>query len=149
MRWLGFVLFFVLAASCPAQFRTVEMTFQGVGCASCLESLPSRVQRLRGVESATVDAKAGVLTVKLAEQNRVRVEQIRDFVEQDGTKATRAVVDVTGDVVEENGRKVLHVGSATYELEGSAASGRQTIHGQIEDLKPASGVLRIRILAQR
>ena len=84
MRWLGFVLFFVLAASCPAQFRTVEMTFQGVGCASCLESLPSRVQRLRGVESATVDAKAGVLTVKLAEQNRVRVEQIRDFVEQDG-----------------------------------------------------------------
>lgn len=146
MRALGFALFFVFAAVAAAQFRVVEITFEGVGCASCVESLPSRVQRLRGVESATVDANAGVLTVRLAEQNRVRIEQIRDFVEQDGTKATRAVVDVNGEVIDENGRKVLRVGSATYELEGSAASGRQAIHGQIEDLKPASGVLRIRSL---
>jgi cation transport ATPase len=147
MRVFGFVLFLLSAASCAAQFRVVEISFKGVGCASCIESLPSRVQRLRGVESAAVDAQAGVLTVKLAEQNRVRLEQIRDFVEQDGAKAVRAVVEVKGEVRDEGDRKLLQVGSATYELEGSVSPGAQLIKGDIEDLKPTTGTLRIRIVA--
>ena len=134
------------AALCSfAQFRTIEMTFKGVGCASCIESLPGRVQRLRGVESATVDAGTGVLRVKLAEQNRVRVEQIRDFVEQDGTKAASAVVSATGEIREEGGRRVIQIGSSTYVVTNTALAGVQTIAGEIVDLKPESGAITIRI----
>src|SRR5689334_6071977 len=107
---------------CSAQFRSIEITFEGIGCASCMESLPSRMQRLRGVESATVDAQRGVLTIQLAEQNRVRLEQVRDMVEQDGTKTKTASVTVKGDLAQVDGKWVLQPPSlpATYEVEAAS-----------------------------
>lgn len=79
-----------------AQIHTIDITFEGVGCVPCVESMPTRAQRIRGVESAKVDAAKGVLSVQLAATNRVRVEQVRDIIEQDGTKARSAVISVTG-----------------------------------------------------
>lgn len=86
----------LLALSASAQIHTIDMTFEGVGCVPCVESMPARAQRIRGVESAKVDAAKGILSVQLAATNRVRVEQIRDIIEQDGTKAKSAVVSVSG-----------------------------------------------------
>lgn len=84
------------AMSASAQLRSVEMTFTGAGCEPCLQSLPNRAQRLRGVESATVDAARGMLSMRLAAANRVRLEQVRDLIQQDGTKAVAAKVEVSG-----------------------------------------------------
>src|SRR5436190_23389080 len=99
-------LLILLAAPCWAQFRSMEITFEGIGCASCMESLPGRMQRLRGVESATIDAQRGVLKIQLAEQNRVRLEQVRDMIEQDGTKAKSATITVKGDLAQTDGKWV-------------------------------------------
>src|SRR4051794_25930066 len=115
-------LLILLASPAYAQFRSMEITFEGIGCASCMESLPARMQRLRGVESATVDAAHGVLKIQLAEQNRVRVEQVRDMIEQDGTKMKSATVTVQGELAQASGKWVLQPPSLPASYEVDAAS---------------------------
>jgi len=148
MKLVALLLFASLSAL--AQFRSIEVTFEGIGCASCMESLPSRMQRLRGVESATVDAQHGTLKIQLAEQNRVRLEQVRDMVEQDGTKAKTAVVTVKGELSQTQGKWVLQPPSlpSAYELEAESPSpGTFTVVGQVVKLRPGSGRLVIQASA--
>jgi len=98
------------------------------------------------VESATVDAKQGTLEVQLAEQNRVRPEQIRDLIEQDGTKALRALVRASGDVSQTDGRWMLKLpgSSSAYEITApDLKSGAQEVSGEIRDVHPSSGPMRI------
>src|SRR5690242_13824319 len=126
-----------------AQFRTMEITFQGVGCVSCAESLPERVRRIRGVESATVDVAQGVLKVALAQENRVRIEQVRDLIEQDGTKAKSAIVKVQGELTPKDGRWMLQPPAlpVSYQVQGTVPSkpGTYVVTGVIEKLRPAAG----------
>jgi hypothetical protein len=136
------VLLLALFATVPgaAQFRTIEITFAGNGCASCLASLPERLQRLRGVESASVDADRGVVKIALAAQNRVRPEQVRDMVEQDGTRALSATVHVRGEVSQQGNDWVLRTAglAAHYRLEASGirlAAGTHIVRGKIADLR--------------
>ena len=135
MRWF---LLAALAIPASAQFRSVDMWFEGIGCASCIDSLPSRLARIRGVQEAVVDKDKGVLRVKLVDDNRVRVEQIRDAIEQDGTRATRAIVTVRGAVVQENGRWFLRPqrvpGEYLLEWSGSAAAD-EVIIGEIANMR--------------
>lgn len=145
---------FLFAALSFAQLRSAELTFEGVNCAPCLESLPSRIQRLRGVESATVDAAKGVLTVKFAAANRVRLEQIRDTIEQDGTKVRRAVIAAAGGIREEpaaSGKWILELpapGLARFAIsfDGAPPSAQYSpkpgqhvvLAGRIAEFPPAS-----------
>lgn len=142
------VLFAAMATPALAQFQSIEMSFDGVGCKPCIDSLPERLRRIRGVESAAVDAERGILTVRLAAANRVRMEQIRDFVEQDGTKARRATVRVAGEIKSDGGRAVLQPPNlpATYivESETTAAPGPAVVSGTATDLHPESGTIVIR-----
>jgi len=140
-------IFGLLALSLPAlaQFRTIEIQFEGIGCASCIESLPSRIQRLRGITSAKIDTQKQILIVELAEANRVRVEQIRDAIEQDGTKTTKASVTVRGELSEKDGKWILALPGvpATYEVSSATPpeAGTHLITGGIEKLRPDSGSL--------
>ena len=142
--WLLLVL---LAAPASAQFQQIKIWFSGIDCATCMKSLPDRLQRLRGVTSAAVNDSEAFVVVELADTNRVRLEQIRDMIEQDGTKATRAAVRVTGDLSRDDGRWLLQLPGlpARYEVVGrDLSAGRQTIDGEVPDLHEASGLLRIR-----
>lgn len=142
------------AGSLAAQLRSVELSFTGIECASCVESMPARIQRMRGVESAKVDAARQVLTVKLAAQNRVKLEQIRDAIEQDGTKAREAAVVVEGTLIEDNGHWLLKlpVPGVQFELaldggppslQYSLKPGESTVSGAIRNLRPTAGPLSI------
>ncbi len=128
-----------------AQFRTIDISFEGVGCASCIESLPARMQRIRGVESATatVDGRTGILQLKLAAQNRIRLEQVRDAVEQDGTKVKKATVSVAGTLTFEAGKWLLSPGgSATYEIAAEhPEAGRVEVQGIVADVHAPSPLL--------
>ena len=141
------LLSLLAAAPCAGQFVSMEFRFEGIGCASCMESLPERMKRLRGVESATVDAEHGTLKLRLAVANRVRIEQVRDMIEQDGTKATSAEVEVKGELAREDGKWILKPagGSARYEILGdAAAAGTCLLTGTVERLRPETGDLVIR-----
>jgi hypothetical protein len=140
-------LLVLLAMPCLAQFRSMEIAFEGIDCASCMESLPGRIQRLRGVESAAVDPQRRVLRIQLAAENRVRLEQVRDMIEQDGTKVKTAAITVKGELSQVDGKWVLQPPSlpSNYEVEGgSPSAGNFTVSGEVTKLRPASGRLLIK-----
>ena len=143
-------LFLLATLPALAQFRSIEITFEGIGCASCMESLPSRIGRLRGVESTKVDVQHSTVKIQLAEQNRVRLEQVRDMIEQDGTKAKSAVVTVKGDLSRAEGKWVLQPPAlpAAYEVEAaSPAAGTFKVTGEVGAMKPETGRLLIKASA--
>jgi hypothetical protein len=132
---------------CLAQFRNIEITFEGIGCASCVESLPARMQRIRGVESATVDASRGVLKLQLANQNHVRLEQVRDAIEQDGTKAKSAFVVVRGELNKQDGNFFVRpegvASSYGVKLKEPVEPGSYLLIGDVTVLRPESGPILI------
>jgi cation transport ATPase len=89
-RWI--LLLFALP--CVAQFKELRFEVQGTDCISCNASLPERLKRIRGVESVTLEGSTAVL--KFAVENRVRFEQLRDMIEQDGTKVKSATLIAKG-----------------------------------------------------
>jgi len=133
-----------------AQFRFIEITYQGIGCASCIESMPERLKRLRGVETVDVDAGKSVITMRLATRNRVRLEQVRDLIEQDGTKCAKAGVDILGQVSETGGKwQLAPSGLGTqYELESGGVAitaGEWVVSGEVASLHPTSQRLAIQV----
>ena len=147
---MKFLLLSVLSAiNCFGQFQLIEMAFDGVGCSSCIESMSARIGRMRGVDSAAVDARQGVVKVQLAAENRVRLEQVRDFIEQDGTKATRATVRVKGELSQRDGKWLLQPSglSTHYEVDPGAVTlqtGSCVLNGDIAKLRPDSGGIVIK-----
>jgi copper chaperone CopZ len=141
------------ATPLAAQLRSAGLTFEGIDCASCLESLPARILRMRGVESAKVDVTKGILTVKLAAGNRVRLEQLRDAIEQDGTKARQAAVIVKGTLAEEGPRWLCKLpNGAQFEIslddappsaQYSLKPGPAIVTGTVKILRPESGPMAI------
>jgi hypothetical protein len=100
---------------------------------------------MRGVTEATVDTAKQVLRVELAGENRVGVEQIRDAIEQDGTKTVAATVEVRGEVARRDGKWMLTPpgSSMGYEVATGMRLEPQVylIRGRIEKLRPATGPL--------
>lgn len=130
-----------------AQLDSIELRFEGMGCASCIESMPARIKRMRGVTEVSVDAAASILKVRLAETNRVRLEQVRDAIQQDGTKVKSAAVTLRGVVAQQDGKWSVQPfeGGAAYVLEGAGpwtAGKRYRLAGTIADPAPGA-VLRV------
>ncbi len=152
------VLLLVLWVPGRAEFFRLEVEFQGLGCASCIESLPGRLKRSRGVESVEVDAERSVVTLRLQAGNRVRLGTVLSKITQDGTKVVRTKVVAVG-VVAESGQGLVFVPkglSRKYRLEGDGGrlevSGTYRVEGvvpvagggegpvlRIEDVRPAGG----------
>jgi len=96
-RWLliSFVFYaFLSAMPCAAQFKELRFEVQGTDCISCNASLPERLKRIRGVESVVLEGNTAIL--KFTAENRVRFEQLRDMIEQDGTKVKSASLIAKG-----------------------------------------------------
>ena len=96
------VLFLALPMS--AEFRQVEIKVSGLECVSCAESLPKTLERMRGVESAAMDAKAGLVLVKLKAGNKLPLEDLRDKLKQAGYTPGDAKVNAVGAMVLEEGK---------------------------------------------
>ena len=99
-------ILWVLFLSVPllAEFRQVEIKVSGLDCASCAESLPKVLERMRGVESAAMDDKAGLVTVKLKAGNRIPLEDLRDKLKQAGYTPGDARIHALGVLVSEEGK---------------------------------------------
>jgi copper chaperone CopZ len=96
MRVVTLVLFATLIAS--AEFLRIEVTFEDIGCASCVESLQGRLARVRGVEKVEVDAEKRLATLHLEPGNQVRLAPLLARITQDGTKVTRVAVSAEGTI---------------------------------------------------
>jgi hypothetical protein len=128
-----------LAAPVSAEFLELEMRFQDAGCEPCIESLEGRLERVRGVETATVDAEKGEIRLVLSETNRVRLGPLRGRVTQDGTKILETQAVARGALERIEGALVfVHTGfderlPASWEGGGSAPRGPGEAKGRIAE----------------
>jgi mercuric ion binding protein len=113
-----------LALPLTAEFRQVEIKVSGLECASCAESLPKTLERMRGVESAAMDAKAGLVTVKLKAGNKLPLEDLRDKLKQAGYTPGDAKISAAGTLTMEEGKwRFRPAGlSASYAVELPASA---------------------------
>lgn len=81
-----------------AEWRELRLTFKPTDCASCVESLESRLMRVRGVKAAFVDAEKNRVALIFTENNRIRLSRIQAVIEQDGTRIASVEGKATGTV---------------------------------------------------
>jgi hypothetical protein len=124
------LLFWVTAHSLPAQFLEFQIQFDDGGCVSGAESLEDRMQRVRGVEMVTLDLAEGLIRLRLAADNRVRLVPLMSRVEQGGAKALTTTLTVKGQLITDGGARKL-------ELLGSAAGQTYTLVGDADGLEGA------------
>ena len=103
MRLIAIVL---IAGAVPlaAEFRKVEMRVGGLDCESCAVSVDRVIKRIRGVESASFDPKANLVSVTFRHENRVSLEAIRDAVKSVGYTPGESQVSARGSLVLEDGK---------------------------------------------
>jgi copper chaperone CopZ len=119
------------AIAAPAQFLEFRVRFDDGGCLSCAESLEERLERVRGVETATLDLERGIVEFKLAADNRVRLAPLMSRIEQGAAKALETRLVAKGVVVDDAGVRRL-------ELQGAAAGQVYFLEGDTGDqLGPA------------
>lgn len=132
-------LLLLVATAAPAQFLEFRVRFDDGGCSSCAESLEGRLQRVRGVETVTLDVERGVVELQLAADNRVRLAPLLSRIEQGAAKALETKLVAKGVLVRAAGvTKIELQGQAAdqaYLLEGDtgAVGGSVILHAQVLD----------------
>lgn len=140
-RLLPLLLAAVLPA--PAELRRMTVQFTPSECASCTQSLPERLSRIRGVSgSKLLDVKPPALDVEFAAGNRVRINRVREVIEQDGARWLKAEVEAAG-VCEKQGEgwllKLFEQDTGVV-LKGSVQPGACQVKGALD----REGILTVR-----
>ncbi len=114
-------LMLALLAMCTAraEFLRVEVFMKDMNCASCSESLGKAFERLRGVKHVEVSMNDGTVTLDLADQNRVTLEQVWDAIKRVGFTPGDTKVIVRGSVKADS--LTISVIDKTIKIEGHAA----------------------------
>jgi copper chaperone CopZ len=104
-----------------AEFLRIEVFIRDMSCESCSTSLAASLQRMRGVDKAEVDFKAGTVRLQLAEKNRIGVEQVWDSIKRVGFTPGETKVSVRGGL-KASKLEVPEIGK-TFEVDGHTAEG--------------------------
>lgn len=103
--------FLGIVGTAQAQLLEVKQTVFGMDCAPCAYGLEKRLKKIEGVEVAQVSLNDGLATVTLTESNHVRLGQIREAIRKSGFSAEASEIQATGTIRQEDGRRVLVLGS--------------------------------------
>src|SRR5580704_9045423 len=95
---LRLLLLAIAALTARAEFLRVEVHMKDMDCASCSVSLEKAFERLRGVRHVDLSMNDGSVTLELADQNRVTLEQIWDAIKRVGFTPGDTKVTVRGAV---------------------------------------------------
>lgn len=141
------VLLLLGALTAPAQFLEFRIRFDDGGCLSCAESIESRLQRVRGVETVTLDVERGIVELKLAADNGVRLTPLMSRIEQGAAKALETRLVAKGLLADgAGGRRLELQGEAAgqvYLLEGNTGGQLGPAVIEAEVLDAAAGRLRV------
>ena len=129
---LSATLLFGLTTPLAAQIEFIDIEFLDSGCEPCTASLKSRLERVRGVEQATVDAERGVLRLRLSADNRVRLGPLRARVEQDGTRITALRITATGTVERSDGTPAFRPAGSPERFRVVSAAGVEFAAGETD-----------------
>jgi len=101
-------LFLLLPLGSQAQLLEVKQTVFGMDCAPCAYGLEKRIQKMDGIQSASVSLNDGLLTTNLKKDNQLTLKGIREAVEESGFKAKEATITVAGKIMKnDSGKYVL------------------------------------------
>jgi copper chaperone CopZ len=103
------VLVLLVPSQGRAEFRRVELKILGMDCATCAHGVRVGVQKVAGVESVELSLERAEADIRLAEGNRVPLDQFRRIVKANGFEPKQARVTARGTVREIAGKLVLEV----------------------------------------
>jgi copper chaperone CopZ len=103
-----------------AEFFHIEVFIRDMNCESCSETLAASLKRMRGVEKAEVDFKAGTVRLELAEKNRTGVEQVWDAIKRVGFTPGETTVRVRG-ALKASKLEVAEIGK-TFEIQFNSSA---------------------------
>lgn len=121
--------------SAAGQLREVTIELEPTGCATCTQSLPERMGRVRGVAEAKFLESPARVMVKLERENRVRLTRLLDVVRQDGTGIRGVALTAAGEAFEDGGWKFrVLAGDAALAWAGKppVESGRWLVEGKLD-----------------
>src|SRR5258708_5311077 len=111
----------LLPANARAEFLRMEVFIRDMSCEPCSTSLEGAFKKMRGVDKAEVDFKAGTVRLTLAEKNRVGVDQVWDAIKRVGFTPGDTKVSVRG-AVKGSKLEVAEIGK-TFEIDGRSIEG--------------------------
>jgi copper chaperone CopZ len=115
------VVFLLAACAARAEFLRVEVSMNDMNCPSCSESLGKAFEKMRGVKHVEVSMKEGTVTLDLADQNRVTMEQVWDAIKRVGFTPGSTKVTVRGAV--KGGSLTISGIDKSIAIEGRAPEG--------------------------
>src|ERR1700684_174981 len=92
------LLLAIAALTARGEFLRIEVSMKDMDCASCSDSLGRAFEKLRGVKHVDVRMNDGTVTLELADQNRVTLEQVWDAIKRVGFTPGDTKVIVRGTV---------------------------------------------------
>lgn len=115
------------------QWRTVEIELEPTECASCTQSLPERLARVRGVVRSEMLSAPVRVAIELEPQSRIRLARLLDVVRQDGTGVRSIQAAGAGEVFQDDGWKFRAVpGGPAYAWQGPPPeAGRWTVRATL------------------
>jgi copper chaperone CopZ len=103
------LLVLLVPSQAGAEYKRVELKILGMDCATCAHGVRVGVQKIAGVESVELSLERAEADIKLADGNRIPLDQFRRVVKGNGFAPKQARVTVRGTVREIAGRLVLEV----------------------------------------
>lgn len=118
----------------------VKQTVFGMDCAPCAHGLKTGLEKLGGVEKATVSLNDGYAAVTLAPDNTVTLEKIRQVIKENGFTPKDASVVVNGTIERGEGDQLVLATSADQVFALSAAPDKKALLQELQVLPTGSPV---------
>ena len=125
-------LILMLIVSCMtmrSEFLRIEVFMKDMNCPSCSESLGKAFEKMRGVRHVDVSMDKGTVTLELADQNRLTIEQVWDAIKRVGFTPGDTKVTVRGAV--QGNSLTISVIEKIVDIEGRTPQGEVAIKGTI------------------
>jgi copper chaperone CopZ len=136
------LLLLLIAITAHAEFLRMEVLMKDMNCPSCSESLGKAFEKMRGVQHVEVGMKDSTVTLELADQNRVTLEQVWDTIKRIGFTPGDTKVIVRGQV---KGAQLIVAGK-TIAVEGRAPEGENVeLKGTITPPPDPRTTIKLRI----
>jgi copper chaperone CopZ len=95
-RLLAVAIFALFGVAAQAQYEQVNLTVFGMDCAPCAHAIHVSMKGIQGVNTVDVDLNTGLVTIKLAPDNKASMRQFNEAVEKNGFTHKDAEVIVRG-----------------------------------------------------
>jgi copper chaperone CopZ len=109
----------LLLLTMQAEFLHMQVFMKDMNCPSCSDSMAKAFEKMRGVKHVEVSMNDGTVTLDLADQNRVTLEQVWDTIKRIGFTPGDTRVTVRGTVKGNS----FTVNDRTIGIEGNAPEG--------------------------